>query len=37
MKWIVALGVAVAIVTILYAWYRGGDEAAVVGALVACR
>ncbi len=37
MKWIVALGVAVAIATIVYAWYRGGEEAAVVAAVVACR
>jgi hypothetical protein len=26
-KWILAAGVAVAVATILYAWYRGGEEA----------
>jgi len=26
-KWIVAAGIAVAIGTILYAWYRGGESA----------
>lgn len=39
MKWIVALGIAVALVTILYAWYRGGEgaSAVVVGAVAPCR
>jgi hypothetical protein len=26
-KWILALGIAVAIGAILYSWYRGGDDA----------
>lgn len=35
MKWILALGLAVMVATILYAWYRGGDDAAAV-VLAAC-
>ena len=27
MKWILAAGIAVAIAVILYAWYRGGEDA----------
>jgi hypothetical protein len=34
-RWILALGIAIAIATILYAWYRGGDAAA-LGSLAAC-
>jgi hypothetical protein len=34
-KWIVGLGIAVAIGTILYAWYRGGEEAS-AALLAAC-
>jgi hypothetical protein len=26
-RWILATGIAVAIVVILYAWYRGGENA----------
>jgi len=34
--WIVLLGVAVAVATFVYAWYRGGD-AATLGLLVVCK
>jgi hypothetical protein len=34
-KWILALGIAVAIATILFAWYRGGSAAS-LGMIAAC-
>ena len=34
MKWIVATGIAVAIATILYSWYRGGESAGATLGLV---
>jgi hypothetical protein len=33
-KWILALGLAVMIATIVYAWYRGGEAAAAL--VLAC-
>lgn len=35
MKWIVALGLAVMVATILYAWYRGGDDAGAAALVLA--
>jgi hypothetical protein len=35
-KWIVLTGVGVAVATILYAWYRGGEEAATGVLLALC-
>lgn len=35
MKWILALGLAVMVATIVYAWYRGGESAA-AAVLAAC-
>ena len=34
MKWILALGIALAIATMFYAWYRGGSSTIV--SLIAC-
>jgi hypothetical protein len=34
MRWILALGLAVMVATILYAWYRGGDDAAALSLAV---
>jgi len=35
-KWFLATGIAVAIGAIAYAWYRGGEDASSVGALLTC-
>jgi hypothetical protein len=34
--WILALGIALTVAVIAYAWYRGGEESAAL-ALAACR
>ena len=37
MKWFLATGIAVAIGTIAYAWYRGGEDASSsIGILLTC-